>query len=697
MLQDNSNLYGSSMKPFLSGVLLLIAFALAAVPATPVSAATVASPAGVLAVDFELRDGAPHYSVRRFDEVVIESSRLGLDLADEPSLAEGLELLDQRKRSVDETWTQPWGETAEVRNHFNELAVDLGRDGQRLVTIVFRVFDEGLGFRYEVAENDQRDERRVVNERSQFALTGDHTAWWTGAYLPNRYEYLYRRGPVSAIWKAVTPLTMKTVDGLYLSFHEAALVDYSEMTLQHVGDNVLQADLVPWSDGTKVKTQGAFVTPWRTLQVTDTAARLIETADIFLNLNEPNKLGDVSWIETGKYVGIWWALHIGKSTWGSGDKHGATTHGATTKNTRRYIDFAAEHGFNGVLVEGWNVGWDGDWIGNAEAFDFTTPYPDYDIDELARYAENKGVRLIGHHETSGGIENYERQLEDAMAFMQDHGVRNIKTGYVRENGRIRRHEDGELELEWQHGQYMVDHMQRVLEVAAEHRIAINTHEPVKDTGLRRTYPNWLTREGQRGQEYNAWSEGNGPAHTTILPFTRMLSGPMDFTPGIFDLGSEAARTERNIPTTLAKQLALYVVIYSPLQMAADLPENYEAKPDPFQFIKDVPADWEFTRALDGEIGEFVVIARKDRASDDWYLGAITDEHGRALTARLGFLAAGIAYTAEVYRDAAEAHWDDNPEAIVIESTTVTSNDTLDLRLAPGGGTAIRFTPVAESQ
>ncbi|MBS3744016.1 MAG: glycoside hydrolase family 97 protein [Wenzhouxiangellaceae bacterium] len=674
------------MKPFLSGVLLLILFALAA----PVPAATVASPNSVLAVKFELRDGAPYYSVQRFGEAVIELSRLGLDLADEPSLAEDLELLDQRKRNVDETWTQPWGATAEVRNHFNELTVDLGRDGKRLVSIVFRAFDEGVGFRYQIVANAEKDERRVVNERSQFALTGDHHAWWTGAYLPNRYEYLYREGPVSAIWKAVTPLTMKTDQGLYLSFHEAALLDYSEMTLQHVGNNVLQADLVPWSDGSKVRTQGAFVTPWRTLQVTDTAARLIETADIFLNLNEPNTLDDVSWIETGKYVGIWWELHIRKSTWASGGAHGATT-----ENTKRYIDFAAEHGFDGVLVEGWNLGWDGNWIKNADQFDFTTPYPDYDIDALARYAEKKGVRLIGHHETSGGIENYERQLEDAMAFMQAHGVRNIKTGYVKENGRIRRHENGELKLEWQHGQYMVDHMQRVLEVAAEHRIGINTHEPVKDTGLRRTWPNWLTREGQRGQEYNAWSEGNGPEHTTILPFTRMLSGPMDFTPGIFDLGSEEARSERNIPTTLAKQLALYVVIYSPLQMAADLPENYEARPDAFQFIKDVPADWQFTRALDGEIGEFVVIARKDRNSDDWYLGAITDERGRHLRAPLGFLDPGTIYTAEIYRDGPNAHWDDNPEDIRIESRRVNASDVLELRLAPGGGTALRLTPVGE--
>ncbi|MDT8408856.1 MAG: glycoside hydrolase family 97 protein [Wenzhouxiangellaceae bacterium] len=674
------------MKSLFSSMPVLVLCTLAG---APLMAATVESPGGVLAVKFELLKGAPHYSVQRFDEVVIASSRLGLDLSDEPSLAESLELIGERRRSFDETWTQPWGEQTEVRNHFNELAIDLGRDGKRAVTIVFRVYDEGLGFRYEVAAGDSSGERRVTNERTQFALTGDHKAWWTGAYLPNRYEYLYREGPVSTIWKAVTPLTMKTAQGLYLSFHEAALVDYSEMTLQQVGGNVLQADLIPWSDGSKVRTSGAFVTPWRTLQVTDTAAGLIESAELILNLNEPSRLTDVDWIETGKYIGIWWELHIRKSSWASGEKHGATT-----ENTKRYIDFAAEHGFNGVLVEGWNIGWDGNWIENAEQFDFTTPYPDYDIDELARYARENGVRLIGHHETSGGIENYERQLDDAMAFMQQHGVRNIKTGYVKENGKIRRHEDGKLQLEWQHGQYMVDHMQRVLEVAGRHKIGINTHEPVKDTGLRRTWPNWLTREGQRGQEYNAWSEGNGPGHTAILPFTRMLSGPMDFTPGIFDLDSEQARVERNIPTTLAKQLALYVVIYSPLQMAADLPENYAARPDAFQFIKDVPTDWEFTRALDGEIGEFVVIARKDRATEDWYLGAITDEHGRLLHAPLGFLDPDTRYSAEIYRDGPDAHWDENPEDLRIESQIVNSQEVLKLRLAPGGGVAIRFTPAS---
>mgnify|MGYP001256743939 CR=1 FL=1 len=678
--RERSRLYLFILLAVLSGAIF------AAPAAEPLTAA---SPGGVLAVKVGIDDGRPWFSVARFDRDVVAQSYLGLRLIGEPSLADGLELLTARRRTVDETWSQPWGERSAVRNHFNELAVDFGRRGTTALSVVFRVFDEGVGFRYEIPAGAAGGERRIADEVTEFALTGDHTAWWTGAYLPNRYEYLYRRTPLSAIWKAVTPLTMKTAGGLYLSIHEAALTDYAEMTLERLGEHRLKADLVPWSDGVKVKTRGAFVSPWRTIQIADSAARLIDSSDLILNLNEPNRLGDVSWVQPGKYVGVWWEMHIRKSTWASGPRHGATT-----ANTKRYIDFAARHGFDGVLVEGWNLGWDGDWIANAEQFDFTTPYPDYDFDALAEYAVAKGVRLIGHHETSGGIENYERQLEAAMAYMAEHGVRAVKTGYVKQNGLLPRHDENDkLHHEWQHGQYMVRHLQHVLEAAARHHIAINTHEPVKDTGLRRTWPNWMTREGQRGQEYNAWSDGNGPAHTTILPFTRLLAGPMDFTPGIFDLGSDEAQRERNIPTTLAKQLALYVVIYSPLQMAADLPENYEAKPQAFKFIEDVPADWAESRALAGEIGEYVVIARRDRASRDWYLGAITNADGRLLHVPLGFLESGAAYRAEIYRDGDEAHWEHNPEEIVIETRNVRGEDVLELRLAPGGGAAVRFIAV----
>ncbi len=666
-------------------LLLALFFALFAVTAP--RAAEVASPDAVLSVEVSVDDGRPVYKVMRFGDPVIAPSRLGLVFQDAPSLAEGLRILKAQVRNHDETWEQPWGERARVRNRYNELRVDFAREGgdERVLSVVFRVYDDGIGFRYEVP-GTPGVARTIGDEATEFALTGDHEAWWIGAYLPNRYEYLYRHTPVSAIRKAETPLTLKTARGLYLSFHEAALVDYAEMTLANVGGNRLRADLVPWSDGARVKTEGAFRTPWRTILVTDSAAALIDAADLTLNLNEPNRLGDVSWIEPGKYVGVWWEMHIGKSTWGAGPRHGATT-----ANVKRYIDFAARNGFKGVLVEGWNRGWDGNWMANADQFNFTTPYPDYDFDGLARYARRKGVRLIGHHETSGGIANYERQLEDAMADMAAHGVRAVKTGYVRVNGHIPRPlPDGRTAAEWQHGQFMVRHYQKVVEVAARHHIAIDTHEPIKDTGLRRTWPNWMTREGARGQEYNAWSAGNPPEHTTILPFTRLLAGPMDFTPGIFDLRFRGPDSPFRVHTTLAKQLALYVVIYSPLQMAADLPENYEARPDAFRFIRDVPADWRESRALAGEIGDYVVIARADKASDDWYLGAITDESGRRLKVSLGFLEPGRRYRAEIYRDADDADWRTNPEAITIERRDVTSADTLTLRLAPGGGTAIRF-------
>ncbi|MFZ5610026.1 MAG: glycoside hydrolase family 97 protein [Pseudomonadota bacterium] len=649
-------------------------------------AVELASPGAVLRVIVDAADGQPGYRIERFGKTVVARSRLGLVFSDAPSLDEGLKLASSAQRTVDETWAQPWGEKQWVRNHYNELRTDWTRDGKTVMTVVFRVYDDGVGFRYEVPAA-KTAQRQIADELTEFALRPEHEAWWTGAYLPNRYEYLYRHTPLTAIWKADTPLTMKTKDGLYLSIHEAALIDYAAMTLEHVGDGRLKADLIAWSDGAKVKTTGAFVTPWRTIAIADRAAGLV-ASDLILNLNEPNKLGDVSWVEPGKYVGIWWELHIGKSTWGAGPRHGATT-----ANTKRYIDFAAKYGFSGVLVEGWNLGWDGDWIGNGDVFNFTTPYPDYDFDALAAYAREKGVRLIGHHETSGGIANYERQLEAAMATMAAHGVNAVKTGYVRQNGHILRlAEDGSQRAEWQHGQFMVRHYQKALEVAAKYRIAINTHEPIKDTGLRRTYPNWLTREGARGQEYNAWSEGNPPEHETILPFTRLLAGPMDFTPGIFDLQFAGKASPFRVHTTLAKQLALYVVIYSPLQMAADLPENYEANLKPFQFIRDVPADWSETRVLDGEIGDFIVIARRDRASRDWYLGAVSDENGRLLPTSLGFLEGGVAYRAEIYRDGDDAHWRDNPSAIAIETKRVTSRDVIALRLAAGGGIAIRFTP-----
>ena len=649
----------------------------------------VLSPGGVLEVVVTLEQGAPHYAVNRFGEPVVLPSRLGFELRGAGALRENFTVQNSARRSVDETWEQPWGEKKTIRNHFNELRVELveATAPARRMTLVFRSYDDGVGFRYELPEQEHLDALQIEEELTEFTFTGDHRSWWVEAYQRDRYEYPYEDGALSAVKAAHTPLTMRTRDGLHISIHEAALVDFASMTLVRANKNQVRAGLVPWSDGVKVRGAVPMKSPWRTLQISDTAGGLI-TSYLILNLNEPNKLADVSWIEPGKYVGIWWTMHLSESTWGSGPKHGATT-----QEAKRYMDFAAKHGFKGVLIEGWNTGWDGDWMQNGDIFSFTTPYPDFDIEEVARYASKRGVRLIGHHETSGAIQNYERQMADAFAYYQKLGVRAVKTGYVVSGQGIRRPSENGEPLEWHHGQFMVRHYQKVLEEAAKYKISINTHEPIKDTGLRRTWPNAMTREGARGQEYNAWSDGNPPEHTVILPFTRMLSGPMDFTPGVLDLTFDGADSKHRIRTTLAKQLALYVALYSPLQMAADLPENYEAKPEAFQFIVDVPADWEDTRVLGAEIGDYLSIVRRDRDSDDWYLGALSDEHGRLLEAPLSFLDPGRTYRAEIYRDGPGAHWRTNPYEMEIEEMLVTSETVLSLRLAAGGGQAVRFTPV----
>ncbi len=497
---------------------------------------------------------------------------------------------------------------------------------------------------------------------------------------------------------AHTPITLELGRGTHLAIHEAALVDYSGMSLDLKRGNILEADLAPWSDGVKVKTEAPFETPWRVVQVADDAAGLANGTDIYLNLNDPNALGDVSFVEPGKYAGMWWQMHVRTNSWGSGPLHGATT-----ENVKEVIDFAAETGLSGVLVEGWNVGWDGDWYHNGDVFSFTESYPDFDLKEVTDYAASKGVRLIGHHETSGNVTNYERQMEDAFDLYERHGVTQVKTGYVADAGNIKRLEkDGTARFEYHDGQFMANHHVRVLKEAAERGISINAHEPIKDTGLRRTYPNALAREGARGQEYDAWGvPPNPPEHTAIIPFTRMLSGPMDFTPGTFDLrpneDPEGPRVEppnspkSRVETTLAKQLALYVVLYSPVQMVSDLPENYGDHPEAFRFIRDVPTDWEESVTLAGEVGDYVVTARQERGGEDWYLGAVTDEEAREVTVPLSFLGEGRTYEAQVYADGPGADYDTNPYPVSVTSEEVTGGDgTLTLRLAPGGGTAIRF-------
>jgi alpha-glucosidase len=671
---------------------LFILLAITILPATSEAQShTVSSPDNVLSVTFELIEGVPHYRVDRFGRPVIMPSRLGFQLKDAAPLDRNFRIAAHHTETFEETWTQVWGEKKHILNHYNELRMELqeAEGALRSMTVVFRVFDDGIGFRYVIPEQDHLPEIDILDELTEFTLTGDHTAWWIGAYQWNRFEYYPQETPLSAVDTVHTPLTMKTADELYLSFHEAALVDYSTMTLERTGGYTLKANLMPWADDVRVKGGSSVTTPWRTLQISDTPGGLI-TSYLILNLNEPNKIEDTSWIKPAKYVGIWWEMHLDKSTWGSGEKHGATT-----ENAKRYIDFAAEHGFDHVLVEGWNTGWDGEWYASGVVFSFTESYDDFDLEGVAQYALDNGVRLMGHHETSASVLHYEGQMEDAFALYEHLGVRAVKSGYVGHGREIFwLDDDGEPQYEWHHGQFMVNHHQRVVELAARHRIALNVHEGLKDTGLRRTWPNLMTREVAIGQEYNAWGEagGNPPEYTVQLPFTRSLAGPFDYTPGVVDLHYDQYRPDNRIKSTLAKELALYITIYSPLHMAADLPEHYEARPDALEFIKMVPTDWYDTQVLHASIGNYVTIVRKDVNSDDWYLGSITDENGRVLDAPLHFLDRDREYKALIYRDGPDAGWESNPYDMLIDEKTVNANTILPLRLAAGGGQVIRFTP-----
>ncbi len=651
----------------------------------------VASPDGRNEATVEIHDGKLYYSLRRDGRALLLPSLLGFELRGAPPLRDGLHLVDTTRNAVDETWTQPWGEVARVRDHHNELKVSVAETASpgRQFAVVFRVFNDGVGFRYEVPDQPGLKDFEITEELTEFALADNARAWWIASNRPrlDRSEQLYSSSPVSVLDSVQTPLTLETRDGrTFIVIHEANLVDYARMNLRgpRMEGRTLHADLAPWADGIKVRGHTPFVTPWRTIQLADRATDLAPSV-LGLNLNPPSLIQNTTWIKPMKYVGIWWGMHIGTMTWSSGPKHGATT-----ANAKRYIDFAAANGLGGVLVEGWNVGWDGDWIQNRNAFSFTQAYPDYDLREVARYAHEKRVKLIVHNETSGGIENYERQLDSAFALYHSLGLDAIKSGYVVDL-------TSEGHSHW--GQYMVRHYRKVIETAAKYGIMLDVHEPIHDTGERRTYPNMMTREGARGQEYNAWGGegGNPPEHETILFFTRLLDGPMDFTPGIFDIlrergtGSPRRPEEPRVRTTLAKQLALYVVLYSPLQMAADLPENYEHQPA-FQFIRDVAVDWDTTRVLEGKIGDYVVVARRERNGPTWFIGAITDEEGRTFDIPLSFLTKGRRYVAEIYADGPGANWLTNPLPVSISQRAVTATTRLHLVLAPGGGQAIRIRP-----
>lgn len=668
------------LRPLLTAA----ALALAAPALAQSEPAVVNSPDGTITVTVSTdNDGRPVYSISRRGQAILAPSRLGFLFTDARKFERNLKIVEVSRASHEETWTQPWGEWRTIRSHNNEMRVRLKETSAlaRTFDVVFRVQDDGVGFRYEVPAQEKLPQANIAEELTEFNFAQGGTAWWKPAFLWNREEYLYQKTPLSAVGTAATPITIKLASGTHVALHEAALVDYASMAVMKTEGNSFKAVLTPGAGAPKVVKSGAWTTPWRTLIIADDAPGLY-MSHLMLNLNEPNKLGDVSWVKPGKFVGVWWNMIKGEWTWARGPRHGATT-----ANVRRYIDFAAKNGIPGVLVEGWNVGWDGDWFGNGNDMNFAQPTEDFDADGLAAYARAKGVSLIGHHETGGAVSHYEKQFDAAFKFAADHGERAVKTGYVTDAGQIERIlDDGRVVREWHEGQWMANHHIRVLEAAARYKVSIDAHEPIKDTGLRRTYPNWMAREGSRGMEYNAWGGKNPPEHEANLVFTRMLEGPMDFTPGVLSLTGQEGSA---IQSTIAKQLALYVVLYSPLQMAADTPENYAKYPEAFQFIRDVVTDWDDTRVLNGEVGDYVTIARKDRNSANWFLGAVTDEEARTAPVSLDFLEPGRRYTATIYRDGAGADYrTEARHQIAIETRTVRRGDRLEIPMAPGGGYAV---------
>ena len=672
------------MRSLLAAFVLLAAAPVAAQPARP--SETAASPDGqiVLTVSTD-NDERPTWSLSRKGKLLIAPSSLGFLLTDGPALQRGFRIDAAERGKGDTTWELPWGERRFVRDHHNELLVRFQQHesrGGHLMNVRFRLFDDGIGFRYELPEQPAMKTARIADEVTEFDIASPGTAWWITAGEWNRYEQIYQKTPIEGVATAHTPITMRLDDGTHLAFHEAALVDYSAMWLKRAEGRKFRATLSPSSGGPRVVRDLPFATPWRTIRIADNAAGLV-TSDLELNLNEPNKFGDVSWVKPMKYIGIWWGMIRGPWSWGEGPNHGATT-----ARAKQYIDFAAKHGFGGVLVEGWNTGW------NGGLFNFTQPAADFDLPAVADYARKKGVTLIGHHETNGHVANYEAQLDDAMKLYGRLGVTSVKTGYVADAGGIIAPGDrpGETRREWHDGQWQVRHHQRVVNTAAKYHISVNAHEPVKDTGLRRTYPNAITREGARGMEYNSWSAfaNGGPDHEPTLVYTRMLSGPMDYTPGVLSL---AGSNEVPMASTLAKQLGLYLAIYSPVQMAADRIENLAKYPRELAFIGQVPTDWAESRLIAGEVGDYAIFARKDRASADWYIGGVNDGTARTLALRFDFLEPGKSYTATIYRDGDGATYlTDARHRIAYETIRVKKGDHYKLWLAPGGGAAMRLHP-----
>lgn len=684
-----------------------------------VTASEVVSPNGNVRVDFSIVDGRPTYEMSYKGKTVVKPSHLGLELIGSTNLMDKFEEKNVTYSDFDETWKPVWGENKEIRNNYREMLVELSQPAHgRFMNIRFRVYDDGVGFRYEFPVQKYLDYFPVKEEHTQFAMTGDHIAWWiAGDYDTQEYDYTESRLSQvrefmessicgNASQKQFSPtgvqtsLQMKTDDGLYINIHEAALVNYSCMHLNLDDENfVFESWLTPDAQGVKAYVQTPDHTPWRTVMVSDDARDML-SSNLILNLNEPCAYDDTSWIKPVKYIGVWWEMIGAGKQWSytydlpsikldNVDYSKAKSHGqhpANTQNVKKYIDFAAEHGFDQVLVEGWNIGWE-DWFGKSKdyVFDFVTPYPDFDIDYLNKYAHSKGVKLMMHHETSGSVRNYERHMDEAYRLMEKYGYNSVKSGYV-----------GNIIPRGEHhyGQWMVNHYLYAVTEAAKHKIMVNAHEAVRPTGLCRTYPNLIGNESARGTEYESFA-GNKPFHTTVLPFTRLQGGPMDYTPGIFEMDMKKVNptSPGHVNSTLARQLALYVTMYSPLQMAADLPEVYNRFLDAFQFIKDVAVDWDESRYLEAEPGRYIVAARKAKGGDDWYVGCTASEHGHESTLSLDFLDKGRKYEAIIYADADDAHYLTNPQAYKITKKTVTSKTKLKMKAAPGGGYAISIKPL----
>jgi hypothetical protein len=687
-----------------------------------VDADVVTSPNGIVSIDFQLKNGIPTYKVDYKGKPVIKESRLGLELRDGKNLMDGFEQLNATTSTFDETWQPVWGEVKEIRNHYNELLAELKQPStDRYMNIRFRVYDDGVGFRYEFPQQKNLVYFVIKEEHSQFAMTGDHTAWWIpGDYDTQEYDYtesklseirsLLSNAVTSNASQTVfsptgvqTSLQMKTDEGLYINLHEAALVDYSCMHLNLDDKNlVFESWLTPDADGFKGRLQAPCHSPWRTVMVSDDACDIL-SSHLILNLNEPCKIEDTSWIKPVKYMGVWWEMIAGGKPWSYTNdipsvKLGETdyrkvksngNHPANTRNVKKYIDFAAKHGFDQLLVEGWNVGWE-DWFGNQKdyVFDFVTPYPDFDIEQLNRYAHDKGIRLMMHHETSGSSRNYERHLEQAYQLMNKYGYTAVKSGYV---GNILPYG------EHHYGQWMNNHYLYCVVEAAKHKIMVNAHEAVRPTGLCRTYPNLIGNESARGTEYQAFG-GSKTFHTTVLPFTRLQGGPMDYTPGIFEMNISKLNPNNSshVNATLANQLALYVTMYSPLQMAADLPENYERFMDAFQFIKDVPVDWDNSIYLEAEPGKYVTVARKEKGTNNWFIGSATGDANHQSVISLDFLEKGKNYIATIYADTKDTDYKSNPQSYQIVKGLVNSKNKLKINTVEAGGYAISLFEVTTS-